>query len=90
MAGYGQLGKWNFKPGHDLNYLATSGMMTLINKPNEHQWPSNYLADFLSASLGITGVLGALRLREKTGEGSVVDCSLRDGLTYLSQFMKGQ
>ena len=65
-------------------------MMPLINKPNSYQWPSNYLADFLSASLGITGVLGALRLREKTGEGSVVDCSLRDGLTYLSQFMKGQ
>ncbi len=45
----------------------------------------NYMADFLSASLGITGVLGALREREISGLGGVVDCSLTDGCTYFAQ-----
>jgi len=48
------------------------------------------MADFVSASLGVTGVLGALKEREITGEGKVVDCSLTDGLTYFSQMVKGE
>jgi crotonobetainyl-CoA:carnitine CoA-transferase CaiB-like acyl-CoA transferase len=51
----------------------------------EHQFPANYLADFASASLGITGILGALTEREQTGLGKVVDCSLADGCTYYAQ-----
>lgn len=43
------------------------------------------MADFVSASLGITGTLAALIEREKTGEGKVVDCSLTNGCTYFAQ-----
>ena len=87
VSGYGQTGENKLRPGHDLNYLSVSGMLPLINKKGENQFPSNYAADFLSASLGITGVLGALHKREMTGEGGVVDCSLTDGCTYLAQNM---
>ena len=45
----------------------------------------NYMADIVAASLGITGVLAALRQREITGLGGVVDCSLTDGCTYFAQ-----
>lgn len=41
------------------------------------------MADFVSASLGIIGTLKALKNRDKTGIGSVVDCSLAGGCSYL-------
>jgi crotonobetainyl-CoA:carnitine CoA-transferase CaiB-like acyl-CoA transferase len=51
-------------PGHDLNYIATSGILPLINGENEkYQFPANYLADFVSASFGILDTLTALKNR---------------------------
>lgn len=87
ITGYGQTGPDSMRPGHDLNYISTSGIVPLINKPGEFQFPANFLADFVSVSLGITGVLGALALREKSQEGGVVDCSLAGGCTYFAQAM---
>ena len=87
VSGYGQKGPLALRPGHDLNYLSVGGIIQLINKEGESQFPSNYLADFVSASLGITGTLAALQEREKSGVGKVVDCSLADGCTYLAQNM---
>jgi crotonobetainyl-CoA:carnitine CoA-transferase CaiB-like acyl-CoA transferase len=51
----------SLKPGHDLNYLSVSGILPLINETKDYQFPTNYFADFVSASLGITGVLLALQ-----------------------------
>ncbi len=85
MTGYGQSGEMALKPGHDLNYIASSGILTLINEPNTQlQFPANYLADFVSASLGIVGTLRALSHRKLSNEGSVVDCSLAGGCSYLT------
>ena len=63
VSGYGQSGPNELRPGHDLNYVSVSGMLPLINKKDDYQFPSNYAADFVSASLGRTGVLGALHKR---------------------------
>ena len=87
VSGYGQSGPNKLRPGHDLNYVSVSGMLPLINRKDDYQFPSNYAADFVSASLGITGVLGALHKREQTGEGGEVDCSLTNGCTYFAQNM---
>ena len=63
VSGYGQTGPNKLRPGHDMNYLAVGGIIPLINRNPEYEFPSNYVADFASASLGITGVLGALHKR---------------------------
>lgn len=63
VSGYGQSGPMSLRPGHDLNYLSVGGILPLINKEGENQFPSNYLADFASASLGISGTLAALEER---------------------------
>jgi len=56
------------KPGHDLNYIASSGILKLINLSKENpQFPANYLADFVSASLGIKDTLKALMNRKISG-----------------------
>ena len=46
------------------------------------------MADFVSASLGIVGTLKALRARDISGIGSVVDCSLAGGCSYLVSLTK--
>jgi alpha-methylacyl-CoA racemase len=87
VSGYGQSGSLSLRPGHDLNYLSISGILPLINNPGQFQFPTNYMADFISASLGITGTLAALEERAKTGLGKVVDCSLAHGAIYLAQHL---
>lgn len=79
------------RPGHDLNYLSKSGIVPLINEDNKngiYEFPTNYLADFVSCSLGITATLSALIISKATGMGRIVDCSLTDGCTYLSHLIK--
>ncbi len=75
-------------PGHDLNYIASSGILPLINGKNEkYQFPANYLADFVSASFGILDTLTALKNRQSLQAGAVVDCSLAGGCAYLTDIV---
>lgn len=88
VSGYGQSGPLALRPGHDLNYLSVSGIIPLINPKNGvPQFPTNYLADFVSSSLGITATLSALLISKQTGIGRVVDCSLTNGAEYLAQLI---
>ena len=63
VSGYGQEGNLSLLPGHDLNYIAVSGYLSQINPKGKPSFPNNYLADFVSASLGIMGVMIALNRR---------------------------
>lgn len=60
VSGYGQSGEMSLRPGHDINYMAVAGIIPLMNKQGEYQFPTNFMADFVSSSLGITGTLAAL------------------------------
>ena len=61
VSGYGQKGPMALRPGHDLNYVALSGALPLINGTDlKLQFPTNYLADFVSCSLGINACLAAV------------------------------
>ena len=63
VSGYGQSGPLALRPGHDLNYLSYSGILPLINLNSSHlEFPTNFLADFVSSSLGVTATLAALRI----------------------------
>lgn len=91
VTGYGQEGPMAKKPGHDLNYIGTSGIMPLINKHNKakiYQFPVAFAADYASCSLGITATLAALAISKKTGIGRIVDCSMTDGVRYYAHIIK--
>jgi alpha-methylacyl-CoA racemase len=93
VTGYGQTGPMSKKPGHDLNYISVSGIVPLINGHQQttdqlYQFPTNFLADFVSCSLGITATLSALAISRKTGLGRIVDCSMAKGANYYSQIVK--
>ncbi len=85
LSGYGQNGPYRDYPGHDINYLAISGVLDLIGEPGRHPAiPLNVVADSGGASMhGVQGILLALFARERTGRGQHVDVSYLDGTLSL-------
>lgn len=84
VSGYGQTGPLALKPGHDLNYIGESGILSQFGQQDKPQFPNNYAADFAGCMFGLTGTLAALLERENTGYGQVVDCSLMHCTRYMS------
>jgi crotonobetainyl-CoA:carnitine CoA-transferase CaiB-like acyl-CoA transferase len=81
LTGYGQTGPYKERAGHDINYLAISGVSsytgTLESGPI---LPGVQIADIGGGSLHtIIGLLAAVIHRQQTGEGQHVDISMTDG-----------
>ncbi len=98
LTGYGQTGPMAGAAGHDLNYLALSGVLSL-NKDQTGRpvIPGVQLADIASGTYQtIQGVMAALLSRHTTGEGQQVDISMTDGLlpfatiAFNQYFAEGQ
>ena len=93
ITGYGQTGPYASLAGHDLNYIAQAGALSLIGSIGEGKpaIPQNFLADYAGGGMnGALGVLAALFAREKTGRGQFVDAAMMDGVMYLIvQFLSG-
>lgn len=83
LSGYGQHGTYKDLVGHDLNYVAISGIMSMLpGMP-----PLNLLADIAGGSLfSIIGILMALLSRERTGAGQYVDIAMLDGLISMASW----
>jgi alpha-methylacyl-CoA racemase len=87
ITGYGQDGPARERSGHDLNYLALGGLLGLTGEPDGPPvQPAGQIADLGGGALmAAVGVLVALRERERSGEGQLVDCSMFDGsLSWLA------
>ena len=83
LTGYGQEGPYAQRAGHDINYLAVSGALSAIGR-GEPAPPMAMLGDFAGGALhAVIGVLLALRTRECTGIGDVVDAAIADGVSQL-------
>jgi len=80
LTGYGQCGPYAGLAGHDVNYMALGGVLSL----NLPVIPGVQIADLVGGSLqAVTGILLALVARYRTGEGRHVDVSMYDGVTSL-------
>ena len=82
ITGYGLKGKQSGKAGHDLNYLARSGMLSLLSK-GQASVPRVQLADLSAGTLACSAILAALFSRERTGKGVCLDLSMADAASYL-------
>lgn len=81
LTGYGQDGPLRDRAGHDLNYLARAGILGLMGPVDgPPQLPSFQLADVSGGLYAVIGILAALRAREATGRGSVVDVSMLESV----------
>ncbi|MBV8993003.1 MAG: CoA transferase [Pseudonocardiales bacterium] len=87
MTGWGQDGPMAGRAGHDLNYIALSGVLHAIgNAGGKPVPPLNLVADFGGGSMFlVTGVLAALWERERSGIGQVIDAAMVDGVSVLAQ-----
>ena len=85
ISGYGQTGPRSRQAGHDLNYLAYSGALSLIGTPDgKPVVPINLLGDYAAGSMqAVVGILAALIARPATGAGQFVDISMTDGVVHM-------
>jgi len=87
ITGYGQDGPWRDRSGHDINYLGLNGLLGLTGESDGPPvQPAGQIADLGGGALmAVVGVLVALRERERSGQGQLVDCSMFDGsLSWLA------
>jgi crotonobetainyl-CoA:carnitine CoA-transferase CaiB-like acyl-CoA transferase len=85
ITGYGQDGPAKNLVGHDLNYIATAGALSLLGRPGQLPTiPHNLIADYAGGGMhGAIGILAALMARHQTGKGQYVDISMLDGTMLL-------
>jgi len=87
ITGYGQDGPYRDRSGHDMNYL---GLVGLLGLTGEADGPpvqaAGQIADVGGGALmAAFGILAALRERDRSGEGQLVDVSMADGaLSWLA------
>jgi crotonobetainyl-CoA:carnitine CoA-transferase CaiB-like acyl-CoA transferase len=87
ITGYGQDGPARERAGHDLNYLSLGGLLGLSGEADGPPVQSaGQIADLGGGALtAAIGILIALRERERSGLGQLVDCSMFDGaLAWLA------
>ncbi|XP_012874110.1 PREDICTED: alpha-methylacyl-CoA racemase [Dipodomys ordii] len=89
LTGFGQSGSYSKSAGHDINYLALSGVLSKIGRSGENPYaPLNLLADFGGGGLMCAlGIMMALFERTKSGKGQVIDANMVEGAAYLSSFL---
>ena len=87
MTGWGNQGPLSQTAGHDLNYLALTGALTLLQRGPGAQpaTPPGLLADFAGGGLMMAfGVVCAIFEARQSGKGQVIDAAMVDGVASLT------
>lgn len=84
LTGFGQAGPHADLPGHDINYLAAAGALSLTGVPGGPPEPQPMLpiADLAGASTALSALLAALFQRTVSGRGQYLDVSLADSVLH--------
>lgn len=82
ISGYGQDGPLALQAGHDINYIATAGMLAQnCDADGRPVLPNLQIGDLLGgAQSAVQGVLAALLAAKMNGRGSFVDVSMTDAV----------
>ena len=86
ITGWGQTGPHADRVGHDINYIAATGVLNAMGRAGERPFPPiNLVGDLGGGSMFLlTGVLAALVERASSGLGQVIDVSMVEGTLALS------
>jgi crotonobetainyl-CoA:carnitine CoA-transferase CaiB-like acyl-CoA transferase len=84
LTGYGQTGPLAHLAGHDLNYVALSGVLAqLRGEDGRLVMPSVQLGDIVGGIVASEAILAALVHRGRTGEGAYLDVAMTDALAGM-------
>ena len=81
MTGWGQTGPRAHTAGHDINYIALSGVLDCVGRAGDKPTPPvNLVGDFGGGGMMLAfGMLAAILHAKKTAQGQVIDCTMVDG-----------
>jgi alpha-methylacyl-CoA racemase len=82
ISGYGQDGPRCNEAGHDLNYIASTGLLALAPGPADRPTvPPALVADIAGGAMpAVMNILLGLRRRDATGEGCYIDIGMADAM----------
>ena len=85
MTGWGQEGPLAHAAGHDINYIALSGVLSAIGRPGSPPVPPlNLIGDYGGGGMLLAlGLVSALWESKNSGKGQVVDAAMVDGSSLL-------
>ena len=84
LTGFGQDGPHRQRSGHDLNYLALSGVLGLTtDERGKPVIPGVQVADLAGGMIAAFAILAALLARERTGRGQYLDVSMFDVMVSM-------
>ncbi|XP_077555497.1 alpha-methylacyl-CoA racemase [Haemaphysalis longicornis] len=89
LTGFGQTGPASLMAGHDINFIALSGLLSMLGAQGQKpQPPVNLMGDFAGGGLLCAlGICMALLERERSGLGQVIDASMTEGSAYVGSFL---
>jgi crotonobetainyl-CoA:carnitine CoA-transferase CaiB-like acyl-CoA transferase len=84
ISGFGPTGPYADQPAYDVIAQAMGGLMSVAGAPGSPpQTAGTILVDYSTALYTALGIMMALRSRDQSGRGQVVDCTLLDSVTSL-------
>ncbi|MBF6619367.1 MAG: CoA transferase [Patulibacter sp.] len=90
MTGWGQDGPYAQQPGHDINYIALSGVLDAIGPHERPVPPLNLVGDFGGGGAVLAlGLVSAVYEAGRSGQGQVVDASMLEGAAQLATAIIG-
>ena len=91
MTGWGQSGPYAHVAGHDINYIALSGTLSMIGRAGEKPTPPiNLIGDFGGGGMLLAfGVVCGILEAARSGQGQVIDAAMVDGAALLAAMMYG-
>jgi alpha-methylacyl-CoA racemase len=91
MTGWGQEGPYASMAGHDINYIALSGTLSMIGRAGQPPTPPiNLIGDFGGGGMLLAyGVVCALLETSRSGHGQVIDAAMVDGAALLAAMIYG-
>jgi len=89
LTGFGQDGPMASAAGHDINYVALAGVLSMFRRKDQKPFPPiNIVADFAGGGmLCALGITMALLERERSGKGQVIDANMVEGSAYVSSWL---
>ncbi|HST35115.1 MAG TPA: CaiB/BaiF CoA-transferase family protein [Allosphingosinicella sp.] len=90
MTGWGQEGPLAHAAGHDINYIALSGVLSTVGREGRPSPPVNYVGDFGGGGMMLAfGMVSALLAVRNGAVGQVIDCAMTDGSAVLGSLTWG-